>query len=317
MTAYQAIHEDAAWLDLSNRGRLQITGEDAGRLLHALSTNDIKNLPPGEGLHAFFLNAQGRILGDAYIFHREHSFFLDTEPEVKDKLRDHIDKYIIADDAIIEPVEGWDELSLEGPNASGHAASLELPVPGTLHAIEDWQGGFIARLAVCTTEGLRVFGPQSAIANLRNRLHKAGIPQLNPDDARVVRLENGIPRYSEDISERYLVQETGQLQAVHFTKGCYLGQEIVERVRSRAQVHRHLHSVRIKSSEAPAPGTKLTRDGADLGEITSAAYSPLLHEVAALAYLRTQAIEDRRELTLAGSDIVAYLPEAHLTPPTA
>jgi folate-binding protein YgfZ len=101
-----------------------------------------------------------------------------------------------------------------------------------------------------------------------------------------VRLEHGKPRYGQDLSERYLAQEANQPQALHFSKGCYLGQEIVERVRSRGQIHRVLTPLQLDIIEPPAPGTKLQVDGKDAAEITSAAFSPALNKVVALAYVR-------------------------------
>ncbi len=109
-----------------------------------------------------------------------------------------------------------------------------------------------------------------------------------------------MPRYGEEISERYLVHETQLMHAVNFNKGCYLGQEIVERVRSRGQVHRLLAPIRIESQIAPEPGTKLNASGAVAGEIASAVYSPALREVVALAYVRTEALHNKPEMQLAG-----------------
>jgi aminomethyltransferase len=136
---------------------------------------------------------------------------------------------------------------------------------------------------------------------LTDRLNSFRNFQASPEDARIVRIENGIPRYGEDISERYLVQETQALQAVHFNKGCYLGQEIVERVRSRGQVHRFLSSIRLQSSNVPEPGSKLVANGAPAGEITSAAFSPALGQTVALAYLRADVLQSRHEMSLADS----------------
>jgi len=103
----------------------------------------------------------------------------------------------------------------------------------------------------------------------------------------VVRLENGRPRYGEDITEANLAQETGQMRALHFNKGCYLGQEIVERVRSRGHVNRTLKALRIEGTDVPAGGTKVMSADKEAGEITSAAYSPGEGCVRALACLRT------------------------------
>ena len=114
----------------------------------------------------------------------------------------------------------------------------------------------------------------------------------------MVRLEHGKPRYSEDISERFLAQEANQPHALHFSKGCYLGQEIVERVRSRGQIHRVLMPLVLDTKEPPAPGAKLQIDAASVAEITSAAYSPALGKVVALAYVRTEHARPHQQMML-------------------
>ncbi len=138
--------------------------------------------------------------------------------------------------------------------------------------------------------------------SLIERLHAAGAIAANAEEVRVVRLENGLPRYGEEISERYLVQETQVTAAVHSNKGCYLGQEIVERVRARGQVHRLLTPIRVAASTPPSAGTKLQSQGADVGEISSAVYSPALKEVVGLAYVRTEAAHAKPVMTVAGSE---------------
>src|SRR6476661_5547551 len=95
---YQALRETAGTLDLSARGKIFLTGEDRVRLLHAMTTNHIQQLQPGQGCYAFFLNPQGRILADANVFCRQDDFLLDVEPETRERLYQHLDKYIIADD---------------------------------------------------------------------------------------------------------------------------------------------------------------------------------------------------------------------------
>ncbi len=303
MSGYEALRESAAWLDLSNRGKLRVSGEDRARLLHAMSTNHVQGLQPGEGLYAFFLTAQGRILADANIYNPGETLFLDTEPETAVKLREHLEKYIIADDATVEDETAkWAEIALEGPQSMAFGEQLGIPVPQNKYSVTDWADGFVARVASTGAEGIRIFLSAAEKDNLLLRMEPLGIPNATDTDARIVRLENGIPRYGEDISERYLVQETQAIHAVHFSKGCYLGQEIVERVRSRAQIHRVLGAVHIQSSTAPAPGTKLTSDGKDVAEITSAVYSPAVGETVGLAYVRTEAVREKPPMIVKESD---------------
>jgi aminomethyltransferase len=303
MESYEALRESAAWLDLSARGKIRVEGEDRARLLHAMSTNDIAHLEPHAGLYTFFLTAQGRILADAYVYNLGESLFLDTEPETGPKLRDHLDKYIIADDATLEDEsERWAALGIEGPQFTDAADRLSLPVPPQIYGVMHWQDGFVSRVAATGRDGVRVFLPRERKEDLIRLLNENGIPGASAAEARIVRLENGVPRYGEDISERYLVQETQQLQAVHMNKGCYLGQEIVERVRSRGQVHRWLMPIRVTGSQFPAPGSKFGAGGKDAGEITSAVYSPALGQVVGLAYVRTEAAQAGGEFHLPMGD---------------
>jgi len=280
-----------------------VLGDDRARLLHAMSTNDVNHLEPHGGLYAFFLSAQGRILADAYLYNLGDSLFLDTEPEVGAKLRDHLDKYIIADDVTLEDEgERWAEIAIEGPQFEEAASHLSLPVPSQAYGVFEWQDGFVARSAVTGRDGVRVFLPRERKDDFILQLNESGIPQASASEIQIVRLENGAPRYGEDISERYLVQETQQLQAVHANKGCYLGQEIVERVRSRGQVHRWLMPIRVAFTQPPSPGTKFGAEGKDAGEITSAAYSPALGQVVGLAYVRTEAAQSGREFYIQTGD---------------
>jgi aminomethyltransferase len=303
MNGYEGLRTASAWIDLSARGKIRVTGEDRARLLHAMSTNHVQELATGEGLYTFFLNDKGRILADAYVYNLGESLLLDTEPETAASLAAHLNKYIIADDAVIEDETGrWMAVGLEGPASAKVAAGLGISPPARACSLVEWNGGFVVQVAETGMPGVRIFIPMDERHTLAARLTAAGIPNATAQEARVVRIENGKPRYSEDITDRYLAQETQQLHAIHFNKGCYLGQEIVERVRSRGQVHRHLTAIEIESATPPAPGNKLVADGNAVAEITSAIYSPALGKTVGLAYVRTEAIEKRLPMTLEGSD---------------
>lgn len=296
---YEALRRGAAWLELSQRGRLRITGEDRARLMHAMTTNQVQGLKPGEGCYLFFLNAQGRILGDANLFCFEEYLLLDTEPETSKKLAEHLDRYIIADDVTLEDITGATAaISIEGPRAAEVLESLGAEIPAEAYGWASWGTRTVARVNATGSDGYCVFVSAADKADLLALL--SGIPHATAEDARTVRIENGRPRYGEEITERYLVQETGQTQAVNFHKGCYLGQEIVERVRSRAQIHRSLCRLEIDTTEVPAAGAKLKAGESDAAEIASAAYSPAFGKVIALAYVRVPHNQPGAELSLDG-----------------
>jgi folate-binding protein YgfZ len=300
-TGYTALRENAAWLDLSGRGKIRASGEDRARLLHAMTTNQVEGLKPGEGCYAFFLNAQGRILADVNLLCFEDHFLLDTEPETRTKIYEHLDRYIIADDVTLEDqTDQVATVSIEGPQAAAALAELGAPEPMAPYATASWKLGTVARLDTTGRGGFFLLISVEDKDALIAQLIKAGVAGATAEEARTVRIESGRPRYGEEITERYLVQETGQLQAVNFGKGCYLGQEIVERVRSRAQIHRVLRRVEIDTTEPPAAGTKLKSGDGDAAEIASAVFSPALGVTVALAYVRTQFADPGTRIALGG-----------------
>jgi tRNA-modifying protein YgfZ len=300
-SGYQGLREQAAWLDLSARGRIRATGDDRARLLHAMTTNQVQKLEPGQGCYTFFLNAQGRILADANLLCCPDSFLIDTEPETRHKVLEHLDRYIIADDVTLHDETGETaSIGIEGPKAAEMLARLGAPVPAEACSHAPWGTRLVARLNATGADGFRIFLAAGDKASLLESLAALGIPQASSDEACIVRLENGHPRYGEEITERYLVQETNQLHAVSFTKGCYLGQEIVERVRSRAQIHRVLRKLEIDSPVPPEPHVKFKAESKsgdlEAAEIASAVYSPALGKTVALAYVRVPFAEPGTEL---------------------
>ena len=287
---YEALHHGAAWGDLSGRGKIKVTGEDRARLLHALSTNHIQDLEPGQGCYAFFLSAQGRILADAAVLCRPDHLLLDTEPEIAAKLAQHIDKFIIADDAYVEDCTAQvATIAVEGPQAEAVLLAAGAPIPALPFANLEWNGAIVVRMSYTGGAGFYLAAPVERRAAILSALAAAGATAASEDDFRTVRIEHGKPRYGEDISERFLAQEVNLPHALHFSKGCYLGQEIVERVRSRGQIHRILTSVEIDTETPPPPGTKLTAPSAEgtAAEIASSAFSPERGKTVALAYVRT------------------------------
>ena len=276
-----------------------------------MSTNHVQELASDHGLYAFFLNDKGRILADASIYNLGESLFLDTEPETKDKLFQHLDRFIIADDVTLEDeTESMAAIGLEGPKSLEIAQQLGIPFGQGKASAAVFHEGFTARVSVTGAEGVRMFIPVSAKQELIDRLNEASVPAASPEEARVVRLEIGHPRYGEEISERYLVQETQVADAVHYNKGCYLGQELWNGFVPEGRCTVLLTPVRIEGTIPPAPGTKLKADGADVAEISSAAFSPALGLVVGLAYVRTEATHAKPVMIVAGTEpaVTAFIP---------
>jgi aminomethyltransferase len=305
MRGYAAFYDGAALLDLSARGRIAAAGEDRKRLLHALSTSHVEQLEPGQGCYAFFLNAQGRVLADAVILCRADSLLLSVEPETRGKVFAHIDRYIIADDVTLtDETEASAELALEGPQAAVLLESLAAPLPSAGYHFAEWDGVLIGHWSATGAPGYRLIATLEAAAELRARLAAAGAVEATAEEARLVRLEHGLTRYGEDISEAQIAHETGQLHAIHFSKGCYVGQEIVERVRSRGSVNRKLVALDIDAAQPPAAGAKVMAGEKEAGAVTSSAYSPRLGKTVALGYLRVELLGG--PLTVEGAAAQAF-----------
>jgi folate-binding protein YgfZ len=306
---YEALTNGAALLDLSSRGRIRVTGEDRARLLHAMTTNHVQQMKPGDGLCVFFLNAQGRILADAYVLCFEDHFLLDTEPETRHKLYEHIDHYVIADDVTLDDItEQTFCFGLEGPKAAETAARAGVPSPHHRYSHAHWGDFTVATISWTGAHGVRLYGSIGRKGNAASTLEGAGAIAAAPEDAEMVRVENFKPRYGCDITEHYLPQETQQTHALHFQKGCYLGQEIVERIRSRGHVNRLLMGFRMEAVTAPPPGTKMLVEGQGAGEVTSAAAANGV--VFGLAYVRVPGARSGAMAEIDGHAVELFAPHA-------
>jgi folate-binding protein YgfZ len=204
----------------------------------------------------------------------------------------------------VAPEDATDRLAaigVEGPQAGEVLARMGAPLPGEPYAHAPWGERTIARVSWTGGPGFRVFLPSEQGALLLDELEAEGVVAALPEEARTVRLENGRPRYGDDITDATLPQETQLSAALNFNKGCYLGQEIVERVRSRGHVNRLLVRLEVQGAELPCPPPKLLAGGADAGQVTTLLFSPALNAAVGLAYARAQFVKPDAAFALEGA----------------
>ena len=296
---FQALLSGCGLYDLSWRAKIAVTGGDRVRWLNGMVSNNVRDLAPGHGVYTFLLNAQGQIQADLYVFQRGDSLLVDTERGQRDKILQLFDHYIISDDVEIADIsDQLTALGLSGPDSRNVLEHAGVTVPDLAQlefADVAWEHGGKARnitlLVPATKRGSPVKSGLLPHARGKFLTHcSRRVRGDRPVALNLFRISCGIPQFGVDIRERDLPQETGQTRALNFTKGCYLGQEIVERVRSRGAVHRQFTGFAVEGT-LPEPGAKILADEKEVGEITSSAILPLPggDRPVALGYLRREA----------------------------
>jgi aminomethyltransferase len=293
---YKAVRSAVGLLDRCHRGLIQLTGPDRLSFLQGMLSNDLRNIGPGEGQYATVLNQQGKVLGDVRVLCSENSFYLDLWEVIKDKIVEHLNRYLVADEVeIADRSEGYGILSVQGPHSKTLlqelVGSAELPARPAAHAIVNVDGAAICVVHDSHTgeAGFDLIIPAAALENVAQRATGSGKPLgalwIGAEAENTLRIEAGIPRYGTDITEDHLLLETGLEQAVSFTKGCYLGQEVVERIRSRGHVNKKLCGLLLDGGDPARAGDPILAAGKSIGNITSSVRSPALGRPIALGYL--------------------------------
>jgi tRNA-modifying protein YgfZ len=281
--------------DLSDRAKFVASGADALRFLNGQLTNDIGALAPGHALYACTLTVKGKLCADLYVTKLEDKIYLDCDPALRETLRSRLERYIIADDVVLEDAEfglvHWigqlDSREIKG--VASPILSNRFGVPG----IDFW---FATSQRTALIDAL----PE---------------PLLSSDETEVFRIEQGIPRWGSELSESVIPNEAGlQDRAISYTKGCYVGQEVISRIKSIGHVNRHLCGLIAPAELVPGDQLFSDSDGKAVGNVTSVCNSAKVGGTIALAYIRRgfdepgSKLEVRRDSGLIGIAEVRSLP---------
>ncbi len=276
---FRALLQGCAIVDMNWQAKLVLSGEDRVRWLNGMVTNNVRDLAPGHGNYSFLLNAQGKIQGDLVSYNRGDYLLATTDRGQAPAIVAIFDRYIIMDD--VEVADITDKLATIG--VAGRKASEVLSEAGVdVTQLEFGQvidtvwreiGISVARSAQPPMDGYEVWFSSENADKVWEALRSAGAEPAGSEALELYRMVRGVPRFGVDLRDRDLPQETGQPYALNFAKGCYIGQEIVERIRSRAILHRTFVGFEV-DGEPPAPGTKVQFSDKNAGEMTSAARVP-------------------------------------------
>lgn len=314
---YRALREGCGLIDRSYYDRIELIGADRHRFLNGYITCDVKGMSPGSGAYGFLTSHQGRILADAVVLAHEDRIWLELPPGKGEEMEAHLEKYILADQVEIRSLDDMLPISLVGPRAAEILGEEAIAVLGS----EPWRH---ARVKVEGTEvalqrsdrfgvpGFTLWVSASIAAPLVEILLEGGrVRPVGLEALEILRAEAGIARFGRDFGAENFPQETGAEEAaVSYTKGCYLGQEVVARIHYRGGVQKSLRGLVFEPGQAPNPGAVLSFEGREVGTVTTVVDSPVLGLPVGLAVLhkRGAAAGTRLEIEGGGTGEVRDLP---------
>jgi glycine cleavage system T protein len=294
---YQTVRAAVGLLDMCDYAAVELTGPDCVSYLQGMITNDVKSLCPGAGMYAAVVDVNGKILADLRVLCVEDTtFVLLTRETLKDKVLAQLNKYLVADDVeVIDHAGRYGIISLQGPHAllllTAVAPHQDPPVHMVHHRLLRIAGHDARAVRSTHTgeEGFDLLIESGDLESVARELERAGAALAcawtGLDALEILRVEAGLPRYGVDMDEDNLLLETGLDKAVSFNKGCYIGQEVIERVRSRGHVNRKLAGIILKGPSAASRGDKIRSEGKEIGRVTSSVFSPRLNHPIALGYV--------------------------------
>jgi folate-binding protein YgfZ len=316
---YRAARSACVLVDTNFKATFAFSGPDRNRYLNAVLTSNVRDLQPGQGAVGLLLTPQGHILAEIETYALADRILAVSHAIARERTFSTLEKFIIMDDVTLEDItSSTGTLTLVGPRAGDIVSQLSgadlsaLPAfshtEATISSIpcrivhHTW-GNLPAATLIVGRENLAA---QWAV--LERSLHKHGGVSAGLEALNSVRLESGVAWFGHDFDDKVIPHEAGlERSHINYEKGCYTGQEIVERVRSRGHVNRRLTGLRFPSGIRPAPGTKLTAAGSEAGHVTSTAFSPQLGCPIGLGYLR-------REYASAGTALDASGAPAEVVP---
>ena len=247
---FKALTETAGLLDLSSRSRLCLLGEDRIKFLHGQVTNDINGLAANTGCYAALVNAKGKMESDLFAYRLAEEILLDFEPGLIDAVKARLEKFIITEDVEVADVAPhFGLLSVQGPKAAELLASLKLPKPKKNYALAKTEADmYVANQPRLGSSGFDFFVPVDSLDTWKSRLaeHAPVCNEAAFDRARILAT---IPRFGQDFTAANLAPEGGiESRAISYSKGCYIGQEIIARIRTYGKVNRILRGLRLEGA---------------------------------------------------------------------
>jgi folate-binding protein YgfZ len=296
---HKSVREAVGFLDLTDRGKIEVTGPDRTTFLHAMISNDVVELPELAGRYGTLLTDRGKIVSDFFYYKLPEILLIDVSKELLPVMKETLEKYIIMDEVELEDLSGQRvHFSLQGPKASELVLNLfETAISSEAYQVKevDWEGspGWLIAKQDLAESGCELIFSAEVTESLKQAILKEGdslgLAEISREARNILRLEAGIPWYGEDMDENRYPMEARLETAISLTKGCYLGQEVVSKAVHIGGVSKLLMGLKVNLSVVPVKGARvLNNEGTQIGAITSAAFSPRFERPIALAYLKSK-----------------------------
>ncbi len=305
---HKVVRTDVGIADISYHGTLTLTGEDRAKFLHRLISNDVENLSDGQGNYATLLTNRGKIIADMKVYVLEEAIYISTAPECAENAFTELDKYLIADDVELSwQTDKIGAIAVYGPNSTGLVQSVlnaedlsNLPEHHSQFCLFDQQRIVCVRTNTVGECGYHLYISTDKLEALWEQLisERPNVVPIGWDALESLRIEAGTPRYGTELTDAIIPLEAELEHAIDFEKGCYIGQEIVARMKYRGHPNRLLRGIEIDSENAIQQNSKIFSGEKEVGWVTSSAYSPILGKPIALGYVRMAFTEQRSQIQI-------------------
>lgn len=300
----RAVREGAGLFRLPGRGVLEVAGGDRVRWLDGMISADVKGLAPGAGAPGLLLTRQGRIVADLFVLAHAEQFWLELAAAALPAVEKRLAGYVIADDVTLRARGDLARLAVEGPRAAERLAAAGADAAGL--APNAWRACTLAGAAVSIAAygftglgGFQLFVPAAAVDAVAEALLASGVAAASSDTLECLRIVAGVPWLGRDLDESVLPAEARLDAAIATRKGCYTGQEVVTRMRSRGRVGHLLVGLRFASATPPERGAEIHGDSGRIGQLTSSARVPG-EDAIGLGFVRAEAAEPGTAVHVAG-----------------
>ncbi len=313
---YWTLRKSAGFADLSHLGVLSIDGRDKLPFLNGLVTNDLGRLTGGTGIHSLLLNTKARVVADLYFYARDEDFLADTGDVPAQGVKSFLDRFIVTEDVRLSDLTGeLVHLTIQGPRA-GDVIKTVLGID--VQGLQSFQHLSLGPSLVVNRDrtglgGYDLFIPRDEAEPVWQGLllkgQETGAAPVGLSALEVYRIENGIPKIGLDVNENTIVLEAGYIDAISYSKGCYMGQEVVARATHIGRVNKKLVQLQLETETPAVPGSTLLHEGKEAGIITSSVYSPRTRTAVCLGYVARDLAKENTNLivNMAGLNVPARI----------